>query len=377
MIRRRGFLSSRIGKVIFVLAFVAAVVLLTFFRPGSRPERVPAPKAVWSMDLYADSDFQKRKNIEEVSLYPPFIHFLNDSQLICDFYNSEIGGFDLSTPLDYHVLEIDVHNGAPGRKLDFQAVDDKSRALPVADGGFVVFTGKELRHFTNTFVPGASYSTPREQSGVNLDHLFADVSPTGRTVLLYHHRPEELQSQWTWLNTTDFSILKSIRGPFTRTVQASDAAAIFGGINDSRLLSEGQETVICTGCNSHFLTNDLMFLDEEHWYSIKSTAGKKLGTGNLDIEASNFARAASATRFAYATGHYVGSGFPIQTKFESLTGKVMVVDWATNKPVAEIDINEPAGNPSAGLRQMAFALSPDGKLLAVILHHTLTLYSLP
>jgi hypothetical protein len=76
------------------------------------------------------------------------------------------------------------------------------------------------------------------------------------------------------------------------------------------------------------------------------------------------------------TGHYVGSGSPVQTNFESITGKIMVLDWNMNKPVAEIEVNEPAGNPSAGLTQMALALSPNGKYLAVLLHHTLSLYRL-
>lgn len=52
-------------------------------------------------------------------------------------------------------------------------------------------------------------------------------------------------------------------------------------------------------------------------------------------------------------------------------------DWNTNKVIAEIDVNEHASNPSAGLAQMALALSPDGKYLVVLFHHTLTTYQLP
>ncbi|MGD0628888.1 MAG: hypothetical protein ABR987_06020, partial [Terracidiphilus sp.] len=38
--------------------------------------------------------------------------------------------------------------------------------------------------------------------------------------------------------------------------------------------------------------------------------------------------------------------------------------------------NERTTNPSAGLSQMALALSPNGEFLAVLLHHTLSFYRL-
>ena len=215
------------------------------------------------------------------------------------------------------------------------------------------------------------------QAGESFDRWLVDVAPGGHTVLLYSHRPGEAQGKWAWLRAADFVTIKSVKGPLPGAIQASDTAGIFDGADDRELLSTGIATELCTRCNAHFLTDDLLFLDEQQSYMIQTVTGKEYGTGKLDARALNFSRSAQATRIAYATGHYVGSGFPIQSRFDSITSKIMVLDWSTNKPISEIDLNEPAGNPSAGLAQMALALSPDGKYLAVLLHHTISLYQLP
>jgi hypothetical protein len=368
------------GRSISVLALLglcAAGVFFFLFMLRPRPLSAQSPVKLWSIDLGADKDFHKRLSILEVSLDPPFINFLNGSEILCDFYDEGKVGFNPSlTRHGYHVLEIDARTGAFGRKLDFQSVDDHSRAFPVADGGFVVLAGEELKKFSPGFAPGPNFATPIESPDHRPDLWLMDVAPSGHTLLLYHQRVGEKQGNWTWMRTTDLTSLSAVQGPLARTIKASDAAGI-GGIIDAELFSPGKTTVICDRCVANFLTSDLLFLDEEHEYSIETTVGKKLASGGLDVQALNFNRSAQTTRFAYSTGHYIGSGFPIQANFNTIAGKIMVSDWSTNKPIAEIDVNEPAGNPSAGFTQMALALSPDGKYLAVLLHHTLSLYRLP
>jgi hypothetical protein len=360
-----------------ILACAAAVFFATLaFRPPSVSAQPPAK--LWSIDLGRDRDFHERLSFEEVLLDPPSVDFLNDSQIICAFYSgAKVGTDEAHASSGYHVLEIDPRTGALGRKLEFSAFESNYRALPVADGGFVVFANDELRKFSNQFVPGSSYSTARVQAGEYFDRWLVDVAPGGHTMLLYSHQPEGTQGQWTWLRTADLAVIESAQASLAGMIQASDTAGIFDGTDDRELLSGGKATVLCTRCNVHFLTDDLLFLDKQQSYAVQTVDGKERAVGKLDIEALHFSRAAQATRFAYVTGHYVGSGSPLQTHFESITGKIMVLDWSTNRPVAEIDVNEPAGNPSAGLTQMALAFSPDGKYLAVLLHHTLSLYRLP
>ena len=358
-----------------IFSCVLAIVAIRFWPSHSS---VPAPTRIWSVDLYGDPDFLKRQIVSEVSLNAPDVSFINDSQIICSFYGGETMGYNPSLkPSGYYVLEINVNDGKTGRKLIVQSVDDHSRAVPVV-GGFVVLGGGEVRKFNSTFVPQSSYPTPIENPDHRPDVWLMDVAPDGHSLFLYSHRVGNPQGTWRWLDTGDLSVSRSMPGPLITIPRASDTSGVVApmGMGDS-LFSGTRTAQVCSQCDAQFLADDVLFLASEHSYAIKSLQGKSLGSGDLDVWASNFARSANSTRFAYSTGHYNGTGFPIQTQFKSVSSRTLVVDWSTNKPVAEVDTDEPVGNPSAGLSQMALALSPNGKLLAVLVHHTLSLYRLP
>jgi hypothetical protein len=376
LINGKRFVSRFRISVVLLLTCAAVLFLLLAFRPHSTSAQ--SPTKLWSIDLASDKDFHKRLGIEEVLLDPPTIDFLNDAHLICGFYSgAKIGTGEESVSTGYHILEISALHGSLEQKMEFNAFENGYRALPASDGGFAVFADDKLQKFSDHFESGPVYPTPRVQTGEYFDRWRVDVSPTGQTILLYAHQAGDDAAKWTWLRATDLSVIKAIQGPRTAAMKASDIAGIFTGIDDESLLADRKTTVLCSRCRAHFLTDDLLFLDKGNSYSIEAVTGKELGTGGLDVQALNLSHAAHATRFAYVTGHYVGGGSPLQTHFESITGKIMVLDWSSNKPISEIDVNEPAGNPSAGFTQMALALSPDGKYLAVLLHHTLSLYRLP
>jgi hypothetical protein len=188
-----------------------------------------------------------------------------------------------------------------------------------------------------------------------------DVSPSLQTILVYDKTPEDPKGKWSWFRTKDFSIVTSLHGPRTRLIQASDTSAIFDGIGNRTLLSAGKSAVICRLCEAYFITDNLLFIDKNTSYNLQTIEGTQQARGKLNLEALKLARAAQATRIAYLTGAYRGWGFPIQTHFNRLTGKVVVLDWSTNKRVAEFKISERVSNPSAGFTQTALALSPDGK----------------
>ena len=378
MVRFRDDISIFSSKVL-LLAAVLAVGFLWVLIPFDRHAHssAPSPTKLWSIDLSKDGDFKQRLSIEEVVLTPPSIRFLSNSKILCDFYSREIGVTDKQLPANsYHVLEIDANHATIDRKLDFIGFVDNYHIFPVADGGFLVFADDKLQKFNNQFAIESTYPTPRvkEQS---YDHWLADVAPDGRTVLLYSHRSGEKQATWTWLRTTDLSVIKSLQAMAVGSIKGSGDAVIFARAGESELWRDGKTTVLCNLCVPWFLSSDMLFLDKQHSYAIQTISGKVLGTGDLDVEADNFTRSAQTTRIAFDTGHYNGKGFPIQADFDSISSKTLVIDWTTNKPIAEVDVNEAAGHPSAGLKQMSLALSPDGKYLAILLHHTLNLYLLP
>jgi hypothetical protein len=362
-----------------VILFLACAGTLPVGVLGCRPRTIAAQSAakLWSIDLGSDRDFHERLAIPEVLLDPPTINFLNDGDLICGFYSgAKVGTGDEKVSGGYHVLEIAASDGSLGKKLVFDAFESEYQTLPVADGGFIVFVGDRLKKYNDRFEPGPDYPTPREGGG-RFDRWRVGVSPTADFVVLYSRSHGDTQAALTWLRATDLASTRTISVQPAAAFEASDTAAIVAGIGNEQLLSAGKNTMLCARCRAHFLTDELLFLDKGNSYSLETLSGKSLGTGVLDIQAQKLSRARHTQRFAYVTGHYVGNGLPLQTHFDSITGKIMVVDSNTNRPIAEIDINEPAGNPSAGLNQMALALSSDGKYLAALLHHTLSLYRLP
>ena len=357
--------SLRLVKLLAMLALCAARI------------DAQTPTTLWSVDLGADKDFQKRLTIQEVLLGPPFVSFLNESQIICSFYDREKVGFDpsIEQPI-FHVLEIDVRTGAFGRKLDFQSVNDRSLAFPVADGGFVVLAGQELRKFSSSFVPGLTYPTPVGGTYRLPDYWLADVAPEGKEIILFNRHEHDMA--FKWLRSDDLTLMRNLPTGINWRITGSNNAVTDFRNEQLAILSMGGTVLrTCKLCIFNFLTDDLLFIDTGRTYSIETIRSQKRASGKLDGGASDFARSFHASRFAFLSGHYNGSGFPIRRNFNSLTGKIIVLDWNTNKRVAEIDVNEPAGNPSAGLTQSALALSPDGDYLLVLLHHTMTCYRLP
>ena len=356
-----------LGGIVVLLAFRGTIAL------------AQAPERLWSIDLFQNKDFEKRLGVSELFLDSPSLGFLNDSQIICDFYDLPQPGYKLTAHLPgYHVLEISTKDGTLGRELDFQPIDDQSRALPIEDGGFVVFTGRDLIKFSSEFVRGNSYSIGRDQAGDSMGRWLVDIAPSLQTILLYHLPAEvDAPGRWTWLSTKDFSVVKSLQSSRATIVKTSDSAAILNSFADRRLLNAPSPTPICIRCNAYFITDDLLFVDREESYFIQTVDGVRRAAGRLNIQALDFARAAHAPRVAFLTGRYGGWGFPLKSHFNTLNGKFIVLDWNTNKRVGEIELAEPVENPSAGFNQTALALSPDGKYLAVLLHHTLSLYRLP
>jgi hypothetical protein len=52
----------------------------------------------------------------------------------------------------------------------------------------------------------------------------------------------------------------------------------------------------------------------------------------------------------------VGWEFPVETHFDSLTVKTIVLNWSTNSRVEEVKMSEPVGSSLAGLTQIDLAL---------------------
>jgi hypothetical protein len=325
---------------------------------------------LWSVDLAKDPDFEKRLSVSEVLLTPPAVAFLNDEQIICSFYDDERVGFDLSlTRNRFHVLEIDAHTGAFGRKLDFPSVDDKAKALPLADGSFVVLAGDKLQEFHKDFTLAFSYPTPIAGANQLPDSWLMDIAPGGGEIALYHHLGAEDRQDMTWLRSSDLAPVRTIAAEGGFFLTASNNAYIIDSMD--------QEP--CTGCLAWYLTDDLLFVDrpthfaDHRAYAIQTLSGKRIASGPLEGGGADISRSMNSTRVAFLHGG--GSQFSL-TFQPPVAATVTVLDWTTKKRLVELELTQPATNPSVGFSQSALALSPEGKYLLVLLHHTLTCYKL-
>jgi hypothetical protein len=230
---------------------------------------------------------------------------------------------------------------------------DTSQAEATGDGNFLVLEGEELKRFSSSFKEIASLSTPLKRHGQPTDQRIGercylnphyetwgmDVAPGGREFVLAHVKnPQEMEL--SWLRTGDFATIATVQETPSNQqgMSAGNHAVWLFPYGWARfLLSSGQEVPLCRShCRrAYFLSDDLMFLDERNKYEIKTTSGETKTTGKLNLEASRFHRAANVNRFAYATGRYKGSGFPLKTHFAAHM-EVKVFDWSTMKQVGSI-----------------------------------------
>ena len=368
-------------RPILLLAALASAAWLIHSWPITWNSAVaPAPQQLWSIDLSLDPDFRKRIERDEVLLAPPSLAFLNQAQIICSYYSRGLLVEGEGAGNGYHVLEISSRDGTRGTKLTFDALEDGYRSLPVADGGFVVLAGDKLTKYTNQFKLSAVVPTPRVMAGETYDRWYIGVSPTGKTVLLYSRRVGQ-DGEWKWLDSTTLSTVAAVSSPGTAPgsdIEASDDAAIRRKDLGRVLFNARGERAICSRCDAYFVDDRTFLIDKDSRYFIETENGNEILNGKLDVGVSDFARSAAAPEIAFATGHYLYHGLPVIAQhWYAVTGTVIVLDWKTKEVVTQLSWKEPIGNPSAGLRQMALALSPDGTRLAILLHHTLTLYLIP
>ena len=371
---------SRWKWPILLLAILALAAWFILSRFSTSNSVAPPPQKLWSVDLSLDPDFRKRIETNEVLLAPPSLNFLNQDQIICGYYSrgplveGEVAGNG------YHVLEISSREGMFGRKLTFDAPEDGYRSLPVADGGFVVLAADKLTKFTNQFKPSVVLPAPRVMAGAAFDRWHIGVSPTGRTVLLYSRRVGQ-NGEWKWLNSATLSTVTEVSSPGPAPdsdIEASDEAAIRNRYLDRVVFSAKGERQICPRCDAYFVNDQTFLIDKGTLYLIETEEGQKILTGKLDWGVSQFARSSFSSVIALTTGHYLYHGLPVIAQhWYAVAGTVLVLDWKTKKVMTEFSWKEPIANASAGLSQMALALSPDGTRLAVLLHHTLTLYLVP
>lgn len=369
-------------------------VLVFFLLSSAASVKAQSPIRLWSLDLSTDQDFRKRLPITNPFLTPPSLDFIGHGKLIVSFADNIQSAPNPASPemkaFGFHVLEVDSVSGKPGKKLTFSVLTEAAQTIAIADGNFVVLADEELKKFSDSLGEIGSLPTPLKLHGQPTEQLISgkpylnpryeswviEVAPGGRELVLAHIQ-NPLVMQLEWVSADDFKTIATVQAQPSRQFSEGNRAALLFQYDKLLIASSGQETPICSRClRAHFLTDDLLVVDERTKFEIRTVAGDRRGEGKLNEEMFEFYRALSASRFAYATGHYKGSGFPLQTHFAPQMA-VRVFDWERMKQVAELKFDEPEKAVSGGLTQTAIAISQDGRNLAVLINGTLTLYRLP
>jgi hypothetical protein len=339
---------------------------------------------LWSVDLDTDRDFVKRSEVEEVLLDKPSVYFLDGKHILLGFYDRVIGYNPTFAHHTFYVNEINAEDGSPGKKMQFDSVDDHAAVLPAADG-FAVLADEKLTRYNSQFVALAEFPTSTRLHDGRPTQWLVDAAPSGHVLLLYNHLGGDLQANWVWLRSDDLKVIRNQKADLTLSFQATDDAAVFENNLDRNVLNAGATKHFCEKCSTFILTSDLVFVDKfpaspflRHKYIIESIEGKPKSSGSLSDTPGDLTRAAGSPRLAYLAGHYTGaSSLSIEKDYKGLSIRIVVLDWERNKQIARLDLAEAISNPSAGAAQSALALSPDGSRLLVLFHHTLTCYLLP
>jgi hypothetical protein len=203
-----------------------------------------------------------------------------------------------------------------------------------------------------------------------------DVAPGGDTVLL-EHTQAPMQMQLQWLRAGDLSLYKTYSTNTRKDIFASDEGALLIQPRTALLLSRDRLLLVCNLCMAHFLTNELIFVNRDKSFELRSLDGKVKAQGKLSVYADPIERAQTASRIVFATGAYNGYGFPLKAHFPSVHADVRIYDWKEMKQVAEVKLKKSVGSVSAGYKQLAIALSPDGKRLVILDESKLSCYLLP
>jgi hypothetical protein len=348
---------------------------------------------LWTVDLSSDPDFSRRLGISEALLRAPTVDFLNGDQIIVAYDDNEMSiPSPRLTPFGFHVLEVSAGTGKLGTKLSSTVLTNTSQAQATGDGNFLLLAGEKLKKFSSKFKEMASLPVPTELHGQPTDeqvggHTYLnpryetwriDVAPGGHEFVLAHVKnPHEMEL--TWVRSSDFSTIATVKAvPSNQQGMSAgnQAVWVFPWGWAKLLLQSGDEADLCDRCRrGYFLTDDLFFLDERDKYAIKTTSGLTRATGRLMAGASEFARAASSSRFAYATGKYKSIGSD-QSALLAVWMQVRVFDWSTMKVIGEVDFEKSEKFSSSGFKQSAIALSPDGRRLLVLTGSMLSLYEL-
>lgn len=402
-----------------------ALSLFGFCCIACAQEKPPVPVRSW--DLNVDTDYAARmaNQLRIITLRSPRIVFLDNEKLAVTYEDGR-GAFPsdgMISPKDapfgreraqsplykFHALIFGVDKG-PGTAshLEWDAIREASQLLPTHDGGFAVRVDNQFMVYSNDSqlqnkMTLAYHGDKPLDTGEEVfqESYTGAISNSGRSLIVCHvlrgrHSGGGAQVSWY-----DRGTLKQV-GQTSEATRATGCGATLKATDDS--LYSGYYTVHpdapvwktinpqCIKCSDPVVVDHKYerydLLDERHVlihgadYQVLDLEGHKyyIITSEPGVGLAGPVPASKAPRIAYGDR---------QSKKKSRhrwSTRLHVVDWKEGRTIAVLKFIQDAlpavhgGGlqlEALGMTDFAYALSPDGKRLAVLSMNSLKIYDLP
>jgi hypothetical protein len=380
-----------------------------------------------SWDLTVDTDYAARmaKELRRITLHSPKIAFIDNKKLAVAYADGEGASVDgtiiiphakqlgarerVESPLyKFHALIFDVDKGPEmANHLEWDAIRDRAQLMPTHDGGFAVHVDNQFMTYSNNFhlenkmTLEYQNKEPALTIGPRISESYAAaVSLSGRSLGVCHMLTGRHNAGGTRVTLYEIKTLKQIGETseansvtgcmlnFNVTDQAIYAgpyvvhpnAPAWQKINPRCMQCEGP---IPSG-NYHFFNflNEQHILTHERNYQVLDLKGHEYYAIPYEsgVGIDEPSPATNAPRIAYSDR---------QSKNESghrWSIRLHVVDWKERHQIATLKFIQnalPAVHDGGlqlealGVTDFDYALSPDGKKLAVLNRNSLIIYDLP
>jgi hypothetical protein len=365
-----------------------------------------APKTIWTTDLLQNPLYAARVELAEEppvqKWVSPQLAFIDSDTLAVSFDDDEqtpVTNLSQLRHFHFRTIFMNAEDGHfENRGLSWPTMDGDSKLLPVHDGGFVVVAGQKLFRYSAGFellkeavVPSESNSPSGSEFGYapptryvwQKEHWYAEEDPSQEFIILCHATTKDVT--YFWVNGDTLELIRS-----QGLADPQKWSYHFSTSKDALILNSGPKMFIsrlggswqpfCPSYENAVATvvgKDRVFLDASaqtgnHILLVTDDCTTLMQFSVTAALARVTTRSASGNRIAisqsYMENTVAGVVFTYDVRVWNLYPAQEILNFTlTPKARTGSVVHNPA---------FAAALSPDGKLLAVLLGSRLMLYSI-
>lgn len=394
--------------------------------------QIVGPKPVWTFDLQASPEYAARMERMRKTFGPrlprPQLAFLNANTLAVSFCDGSWQDYPVNSPrgfFHFRTFFIDTKNHTlTGPTLSWPTPDDDSVLLPLAEGGFFVLAGKQLVRYSADFKvqkqgqvppdpmnPAEQEFEPYRDVVVNkIADWKAKEDPDEKVVTLTHYVWRK-GTTYFWIDPESLRVLgvtnnKGDKRRFAVELSKTPTPGVVGSFSPEKMrhgaILPASEAVIYNGwgqpmiayedgswqrfCSAFQVSSRATFAGEDKFF-VGYARNRKVrnalvnsdcrvlldlpGIYNGEVDATSL----FGNRVAISERRLGGTSFFSRAMGVELSIRVWDLDPAGEILKLTLSQTE-TGAVVRGMDDFGMAISPDGKLLAVVVDSTLMLYAI-